>query len=131
MSQEQLSLIESTKDLEPEDNAPIFKFTTVGDAIDAKYVGRRRGLKTKQGDAIALDVDILDSVVVGDKPITGRCSVFESGHITQIFDRENLSPGDRFVLRLHSVNRQSRFKKFFFRRADMDNGEEPPPEFFE
>jgi hypothetical protein len=125
----QLSLIEATKSLEPDDNSPIFKFTSVGDVIDAKFVGRRRGIKTKQGDAIALDVDILDSIVVGDRPVTGRASVFESGHITQIFDRENLSPGDRFVLRLHSVDRKSRFKKFFFKKAESlaaNGGDDDP-----
>jgi hypothetical protein len=138
----QLSLLESTKDLPPEDNSPIFKFTSVGDAIEAKFVNRRKGIKTKQGDGVALDVDIVDSIVVGDKPVTGRYSIFESGHLTQIFDRENLSPGDRFVLRLHSVDRKSRFKKFFFKKVESrgaQNGnddagppwdDEPPPEFF-
>ena len=95
----QQSFLEATKDLVPEDNAPLFKYTTPGDAIDAKFGGRRRGVKTQQGIAIALDVNILESNVVGDKPITGYATIFESGHITQIMDRENLSPGDRFVLR--------------------------------
>jgi hypothetical protein len=135
----QLSLLESTKDLPPEDNSPIFKFSSVGDAIEANFGGRREGIKTKQGDGVALDVDIVDSIVVGDKPVTGRYSIFESGHLTQIFDRENLSPGDRFVLRLHSVDRKSRFKKFFFKKVESlraQNGndagppwdDEPPPE---
>ena len=132
----QLRLLDTTKHLQPEDNFPIFKFSSVGDAVEAKFVGRRKGVKTKQGDSVVLDVDILDSIVVGDKSVTGRYSIFESGHLGQIFDRENLQPADRFVLRLHSVNRQSRFKKFFFQKVDelsdepADDEPEPPPEFF-
>jgi len=118
------SFLEETNE-QPQDDSPIFKFTTSGDAIDAEFVGRRHNVKTKTGEAIVLDVNILDSVVVGDQPVTGRHSIFESSHVSQIMDMAGLNPGDRFVLRLHNVNRKSRFKKFYFKQvgeAEVTNG---------
>jgi hypothetical protein len=120
-------ILKETETLAPEDGAPIFKFASVGDHVVAKFVGRRRDVKTKQGTAIALDVEILASTVVGDKSVTGPHSVFESGHITQLLDRANLATGDVFVLRLDSVDRKSRFKKFAFKKVIDTNGSDGEP----
>jgi len=144
-------LLNETKDLPPEDGAPIFKFTDIGDSFVAKFVGRRTGIKTKTGigEATALDVEILASTLRGDEnPPTGPHTVFESTHISQLMAKEGLEPGDAFILRLASVDRKSRFKKFFFKRlseSDIaayglndnageswpeDSGEEPPEDIF-
>jgi len=127
----QLSLLEKTKNLNPVDDAPIFKFAEIGDAIDARFIDRRREVTTKQGLATALDVEILESAVTDGESVTGKLTIFESGHITQLMDAANLSPGDRFILRLHSVNKASRFKKFFFQKvvdepSDENGGDSPP-----
>jgi hypothetical protein len=112
-------LLKETRDLPPEDGAPIFKFTDIGDSFVAKFMGRRTGIKTKaaNGTATALDVEILASELRGDEnPPTGPHTVFESTHISQLMDQQGLVPGDAFILRLASIDRKSRFKKFYFKR---------------
>src|SRR5687767_14960478 len=81
-------ILQETKNLPPKDGCPIYRFQAVGDAFVADFMGRRRGIKTKQGDAIALDVDICASM--GSESVAGPHSIFESGHITQIMDKANL-----------------------------------------
>src|SRR5262245_2321364 len=42
-------LLDETKNLPPEDGAPLFKFADIGDSFVAKFMGRRTGIKTKAG----------------------------------------------------------------------------------
>jgi len=121
-------ILEETEDLKPEDGS-VFKFSNAGDHIVARYIGRRRDIKTKTGTAIALDCEILASTVIGDKSVTGAATIFESSHVTQLMDRANLSPGDVFVLKLDSVDRKSRFKRFAFKKITDGSEEEPPDDY--
>ena len=131
-------LLDETKNLPPEDGAPLFKFADIGDSFVAKFMGRRTGIKTKAGvgEATALDVMVLASTLRGDEnPPTGPHTVFESTHISQLMTQHNLEPGNAFILRLASIDKRSRFKKFYFKRlkdSDLaayglnDNGDDCP-----
>jgi hypothetical protein len=108
-------ILESFRNVPAEDGSPIFKFETIEGSFIARFVRRRRGIKTKTGVAICLDVDILYSTVEdGKKGPTGPQSVFESNHITQIMDSVELKPGDIFVLRFAALSK--RFKRFYFKK---------------
>src|SRR5437870_2138753 len=97
-------ILESFRNVPPEDGSPIFKFETIEDSFIARFVRRRRDVKTKTGTAVCLDADILCSTVEdGEKGPIGSHSVFESSHITQIMDTAELRPGDVFVLRFASL----------------------------
>src|SRR5262245_59498116 len=112
-------LLNETRDLPPEDGAPIFKFTDIGDSFVAKFMGRRTGIKTNAGlgEATGLDVTILASTLRAEEtPPTGRHPVFESTHISQLMALHCLEPGNAFMLRLASIDKRSRFKKFYFKR---------------
>jgi hypothetical protein len=43
---------------------------------------------------------------------TGSHTIFESGHITQLFDAANLQVGDFFVLKFASTDTASGFNRF-------------------
>lgn len=118
-------ILEETANLLPEDVRPIFNFKTVGDSIVATFEERRTGIKTKKSDnATAVDVGVLESIVIGGDPIIGPASFWKSLHITQLLDAAQLESGDVFVLRLASIDRKSNFKKFFFKKVtdEVDDG---------
>jgi hypothetical protein len=112
-------LLEDTRNLPPVDGKPVFSFKNVGDAIVAKYDGMRQEIKTKKSDsAMAIDVDVLESVVTGGDRVTGPCTIWGSTHLQQIFSQQQLEVGKIFILRLASVDLKSGFKKFFFKIVD-------------
>jgi hypothetical protein len=111
--------------LEPDEGA-VFKFERPGQAIVARFVARRKNIRTKSATGLAtcLDVEILQST---GSDIVGPATVFESSHITQIMDRANLSAGQAFVLKFHNVDRRTRFKRFAFKRVpELDAAEARP-----
>jgi hypothetical protein len=127
------------KFVEPSEGNTIFKFNNLGDRFEGRFLARR-SVKTKQQEsARALDVQILESIIVNDRGEeaegpTGNHTVFESDHITQLMDAAKLQPGDGFRLCFGSRNPKSRFKKFGFERMtqeELDAYNEPPPEFFD
>ena len=127
------------KFLEPTEGSAIFKFDVPRVRIAARFLARRSVRTKQQESARALDVDILESVIVDERGQettgpTGKFTIFESGHITQIMDGANLQPGDGFTLCLASIDRTSRFKKFGFEKMgpdELDGYDEMPPEFYE
>lgn len=117
-----LSFLSTFKNTKPEGTGKILKIEEIGFAIAAEYIARR-GVTTKMGDAKALDVTILERSDGGE---LGEFTIFESSHLTTIFDKYNLKPGDVFYLRLDSINSTNRFKKYAFRVISDGNGNEPP-----
>ena len=114
---ENRSLLDQFKHVRPEGGLPVYKFTSVGDAIVARFIGRRKGIKTKLGTATALEVDIIEC---SDGSTVGPHSIFESGHLTKIFDTHELSPGDPFYLRLYEIDRTTKYKRYAFKRIRDD-----------
>ena len=129
-------ILRECKDLPPEEGT-VFKFEKPGDAIVARFSGRRRNVSTKKSatPATCLDCEILSAV---NSNARGPATIFESGHITQLMDRVGLMPGQGFYLRLHEVDGKTRFKKFSYKRLienDLGNDykDDPgePPAYFE
>jgi len=94
----------------------VFKFETPGQAIVARFVARRKGIKTKSvvGSATCLDVEILKATNGG---MAGRATIFESSHISQIMDSANLTEGQAFLLKFYDEDKKTRFKRFAYRRV--------------
>jgi len=90
----------------------------VGDAIVARFIGRRAGIKTKLGTETVLDIDIIES---SDGSTAGPHSIFESGHLTKIFDTNQLNAGDQFYLRLYEIDRTTKYKRFAYRPIRNDD----------
>jgi hypothetical protein len=111
----QLSILDKFKDLKPEGGLPVFKFSNQGDAIVGKLIARRVGIHTKMGVGNAIDVNILEN---SNGAELGPHSVFESGHITKIFDQHAPKPGDTFILKLDSIDEKSNFKRFAFKLVE-------------
>jgi len=109
------SILDKFKDLKPEGGLPVFKFVAEGDAIAGKLIERRVGIQTKMGAGNAIDVDIIENSNGED---LGPHTVFESGHITKIFDRHALQLGDTFYLKLDSIDEKSGFKRFAFKLVE-------------
>src|SRR5262249_45820835 len=101
------SYLSQFADVKPEGTLPIFRFEDAGQKIVAKFLGRRE-CNTKIGAGRVLDFEILENA----GPERGEHSTFESTHITTIFDRYQLQPGDVFYLRLDSIDGKTKFKRF-------------------
>lgn len=112
------------KKLEP---AEIFKFTTPGDRIHAKFLGRRTVSTKSQAAAAVLDCDIIESRVDEESGPTGAHRIFESMHIKQFFDEMAFEPGENFILQFCSVTAKG-FKKFALEKVEAPDGEAPPPD---
>jgi hypothetical protein len=113
-------LLQRFSSSKPEGGLPIFKFDGEGDAIAARFIKRRQNIKTQLGTGSVVDVDIIER---SDGGALGPHTIFESGHLTRIFDSHDLQAGDRFYLRLHEVDQKSKFKRFAFELVD---GPRPP-----
>jgi len=94
---------------------PIFKFTTEGDTIVARFLARRIDVQTAMGVGNVLDVDITESTS-GE---TGIRSIFESGDLTKIFNGRALESGDLFVLKYDKTSMKG-YKSFAFQLLDAD-----------
>jgi hypothetical protein len=114
------SLLELYKEVKPEGGLPVYKFENVGDAVVAKFIGRRQGIKTKTGTGNALDLDIIER---SDGNNLGPHTIFESTGITGIFDKHNLKPGDLFFLKFYEQVKTTRFKRFSFKPIDAEQAE--------
>jgi hypothetical protein len=113
------SILARFDNLKPATLSETFKFKTPGDAIFAKYLGRRLNVQGKNmtESANILDVEILQSTVNDDEEgDAGKHGIFESTGITAIMDGANLKEGDVFYLRFDSVDKKSRFKRFAFKK---------------
>jgi hypothetical protein len=119
------SLLDRFKNAKPEGGLPVYKFEKIGDAIAARFIKRRQGIKTQLGTGKVLDVEILEC---SDSETVGPHTIFESGHITRIFDAHNLASGTRFYLRLHEIDRKSKFKRFAFELIDDQQASAPSDE---
>lgn len=107
-------LLQETRNLPPVDGKPIFQFEHIDDAIVAKFNGLRTGITTKKSaNATAVDVDILESEIVGGDSVTGPHTLWASKHLQQLFSQ--LEAGKIFILRLASVDQKTGFKKFYFK----------------
>jgi hypothetical protein len=115
-SESPTKLLDRFKGSKPEGGLPIFKFETAGTAIVASFI-RRRPVTTKLGSGNVLDVDILEC---SDGKTTGPHSIFESSHVTRIFDSRDVVAGDQFFLKLHEIDPQSGFKRFSFEFVDPE-----------
>src|SRR5262245_22264946 len=122
-TQLELPQVARFKNLKPKDGLPIFRFEKTGDAIAARFLRRRDGIRTKlDNDARAVDVEIIES---SDELTRGEHTIFLSTHLKKIFDEYQLSPGDRFVLKLCSVDEDNGFKRFACELIDQHG---QPPE---
>jgi hypothetical protein len=111
-----MKILEKYQDLKPKnDGGKVFKFSATSDILMGRFTRRRVGIETKMGQGNAVDVDILESSTGQLGPHT----LFESSHLTQIFDKEALTEGDCFVLRLAEITSKG-FKKFAFQLVDED-----------
>ena len=111
------------KKLEP---AEIFKFTTPGDRIHAKFLGRRVVKTRSQEAAPVLDIEIIESRIDEESGPTGVHRVFESMHIKQLFDEMAFEPGENFILQFCSVTEKG-FKKFALEKIETPGSDAPPP----
>src|SRR5262249_25611862 len=107
--------------VKPEGTLPLFKFEEPGQKIVAKFLGRRE-CTTKIGNSKILDVEIQEN----NGPERGEHSIFESGHLTTIFDRYQLQPGDVFYLRLDSIDGKTKFKRFAFKLISGNGRKQSP-----
>ena len=98
------SLLDQYKEIKPEGGLPTYKFENVGDAVVGKFIARRQGIKTKMGTGNALDIEIIEC---SDGSTVGPHTIFESGHLTMIFDANPLKAGEQFYLRLNDIDRKS------------------------
>src|SRR5262245_2365418 len=122
-AQTQLSLLGRYKGTKPRGGLPVYKFRKPGDSIVASFIRRRDGIHTHiDDDARTIDCDILEC---SDGKTHGEHSIFESTHLTSLFDEANLNKGDRFYLELFDINPESQFKRFSFELIDQDG---QPPE---
>jgi hypothetical protein len=87
----QTTLLDKYKNVQPEGGLPIYNFEKVGDAIGARFL-KRRQVKTKNGGLrMCVDCDILEC---SDGVTVGPHTIFESTHLSQIFDSNALNFGD-------------------------------------
>ena len=117
-----LSFLSTFKNTKPEGTGKILKIEEIGFAIAAEYIARR-GVNTKLGNSKALDVKILERSDGGE---LGEFTIFESSHLTAIFDKYDLKRGDVFYLRLDSIDDKTRFKRYAFKLISDGNGNRPP-----
>lgn len=113
-----MGILDETKNEPASGGGEVIKFTAVGDAVVAKFLARRTGIKTSlQEAASAIDVFVVDSTIRG---IEGGAhgTIWGSTHINQLVEDNDLRAGDGFVLRLAEVDRKTRFKKFFFKKLE-------------
>jgi hypothetical protein len=113
------SILSRFDKLEPATLSETFKFKREGDAIFARFLGRRLNVQTKnmQEPANILDIEILRSVINdGDEGDVGKFGIFESTGITTIMEGANLQVDDVFYLRFDSTDRKTRFKRFAFKK---------------
>ena len=78
---------------------------------------RRLDVPTKLGNSNILDVNIIEC---SDGKTGGPHSIFESTHISRIFDSRDVVSGDQFFLKLHEIDPQSGFKRFSFEFVDPE-----------
>ena len=114
------SYLDRAEKLEPDGGGALVKFTTPGDTIVARFIARD-GVQTKMGAGTRLSVNVLESNIEGVEP--GPASIFESGHISQILDREHLAPDEGFMLKLCAIDQKTRFKRFGFQRLPDISGD--------
>ena len=117
-----ISILDQFKNLKPQGGLPIFKFKAEGDAIVAKLIERWVGVQTKMGPGNALDLEIIENANGAE---LGPHTIFESRHITEIFDKHAPKPGDVFILKLYSIDEKSGFKKFAFKIIESGAAESP------
>lgn len=113
------SILSKLDGLKPEEGT-VFKFDRPGQAICARFIGRRSGVQTKSVTALGtcLDVEILEAT---DGDMVGPATIFESSHISQLMERAKLTTGQAFVLKFCNVDRRTRFKRFAYKRLpDLD-----------
>ena len=117
--QSKQSDLDRFRKIKPEGTSEVFKFE-VGQSIIGKFLGRRTAT-TKLGPSKIFDVDITAS----DSGDVGERSVFESGHLTSIFDKHALKTGDIFYLRLDSVDEKTNFKRYAFKIIERAKSDTP------
>jgi hypothetical protein len=126
-----MAYLDELKDLQPDEGGSVLKFTRPGDAVVARFVSRER-VKTKiRENSTRLSIEVVETNIEGIEP--GLAVIFESTDITEIMEREKLTPGQGFALKLCEIKR-SRYKRFAFKRMPkLDNcpiaGNGEPPDW--
>ena len=118
-----MSFLNRAEKLEADGGGSVIKFSRIRDAIVARFIGRDT-VRTKMGEGKRLRVEIVETNIEGVEP--GPAVIFESGHISQIMEKNKLTLGQGFMLKLCDIDRKSRFKRFGFDRLTEIDACSPP-----
>ena len=108
-----MNFLNRAEKLEADGGGNVIKFSRIGDAIVARFIGRDT-VRTKMGEGKRLSIEIVETNIEAVEP--GPAVIFESGHISQIMQKNKLTVGQGLILKLCDVDRKSRFKRFGFAR---------------
>jgi hypothetical protein len=113
-----MTYLDELKDLQADGGGSVVKFTRPGDAVVARFVGREKVTTKVRENSPRLSIEVVETNIEGIEP--GPAVIFESDHIIEIMDREKLTPGQGFALKLCDIKK--RFKEFGFKRLPkLDN----------